>query len=668
MARLFRSIAYGTAALACASAGAAAQTSSFRFEVLPILERSGCAAAACHGGATGRGGFKLSLFGSEPASDWRAITEQHFGRRVDVANPEASLLLRKATKRYDHGGGRVLRADESAYETILQWIRDGAPSDLEAAPAIAALRLELEGSRVRSFVRKVGAEDDVCVDDFAHYWASDPAALRVDEDGTFEIRAPGEHWIYARYAGATARVRVLRPFTAPTSAPGVRAAAADASSDSAATCAQEIDALWRAQLARLGLVAGPAATRATIARRLSIDLADRTPTAAERRGTQDSGAHDLGVLVDRLCDAARFREVIGAMLESTFELEDDEGLAQIARQTSRQLREVLAAELPKLRTVGDLVRGLLEPGPMRRVLTRHADPRDRAEFYGRSLLGVRIGCARCHDHPSDRWRRNEHLEFSACFVDAGSGSGRLYDEDGRVVEPRLLPLRPGNSDVEATVTPREIREFTLDDAAELAARAWCHRVFVRLFGRTLYAPVDDQRLTNPVLHEAVLDRLARDMIDNDMRLDRPFRVLARTQLYGLASADEKSAAIAVRHLAARPVRVLGPARRLVVAAGALGVPARPARLSPSPVRSELELRHGPQFRTLLDEAGGYVDLLALTTQPRARLDEIWLHFLGRPPRPRERELFESSARTGDRGVLRDLVFAVLSSAEFSVLR
>src|SRR5437764_145110 len=70
---------------------------SFRLDVMPIFFRAGCNSGGCHGAASGKDGFHLSLFGYDPAGDYYRLTRQMVGRRVDLAVPAQSLLLLKAT-------------------------------------------------------------------------------------------------------------------------------------------------------------------------------------------------------------------------------------------------------------------------------------------------------------------------------------------------------------------------------------------------------------------------------------------------------------------------------------------------------------------------------------------------------------------------------------------
>ncbi|MCI0359029.1 MAG: hypothetical protein L0211_11170, partial [Planctomycetaceae bacterium] len=90
----------------------------FREGVLAALSRQGCSAGACHGSPTGKGGFRLSLRGFDPALDELTLIREDFGRRVNPHDPEASLLLQKPTMQISHGGGQKLKKSDPAYRIL----------------------------------------------------------------------------------------------------------------------------------------------------------------------------------------------------------------------------------------------------------------------------------------------------------------------------------------------------------------------------------------------------------------------------------------------------------------------------------------------------------------------------------------------------------------------
>jgi hypothetical protein len=57
------------------------------------LSRFGCNGSACHGKAEGQNGFKLSVFGNDPASDYEALVVSGRGRRVMPAAPEQRAVV-----------------------------------------------------------------------------------------------------------------------------------------------------------------------------------------------------------------------------------------------------------------------------------------------------------------------------------------------------------------------------------------------------------------------------------------------------------------------------------------------------------------------------------------------------------------------------------------------
>ena len=115
---------------------------SFQNDVLPVFMRNSCNAGDCHGAARGKDGFLLSLFGYDPAGDYYRLTEELVGRRINLANPDKSLLLQKATANVKHSGGELFDFDSESYEIIYRWIAAGAPRDPENVAEVTGIRME----------------------------------------------------------------------------------------------------------------------------------------------------------------------------------------------------------------------------------------------------------------------------------------------------------------------------------------------------------------------------------------------------------------------------------------------------------------------------------------------------------------------------------------------
>ena len=603
-----------------------AAPADFTHDVLPLLQRAGCSSAYCHGSATGRGGFKLSLFGSDPRADYEAITQELDGRRIDRAEPERSLLLQKPALRVPHGGGRRLPAGGEEYRVLREWIVRGTPWHGGPARSLAGLDLALEGGALRARARfDDGSTRDVT--GLATFTSSDPEVATVSTDGTVELRDAGEAWLLARYGNQNARLAVRRPFaTVPVE-----------------TSDHPLDRVWLARLAELGLAPAPPAGAEILRRRLYLDLAGRPPAPHE----QDQC--DVAARVDALLERREFAETFGAHLARWLGAEQARGLADaVARGDS----------LP------EIARLVLE----RELGTRRGDPRDRAEHVGRAFLGIRIGCARCHDHPLDRGRRGEHLAFAACFADprpapgGGTTDGKLFDPDtGEEVAPALLPLDGARAGTDLVA-------FVLDEGHGLLAQNLANRVFAALVGRGLVEGQDDHRLSNPPVHEALLAALVAEWRRTGGDLRALVRTIATSRLYAASSeaaaGDPATEQARVRWFARREARPLDDAVLARSFAFVLGV-RRPAMGAVAPLARQLAVQNGPLLHEALAEGTLVDSVLDLGPRDR-RLDGLYALVLARAPRAEERAKFQPLLEGDDpRTALRDLAFALLAGREFS---
>ena len=94
---------------------------NFTEQVMPILSKAGCNAAACHASQHGKGGFKLSVFGYAPDEDYQAIARDREGRRVNLMDPDESLVLLKPTLTVPHGGNRRISYGSVGYDILYAW-------------------------------------------------------------------------------------------------------------------------------------------------------------------------------------------------------------------------------------------------------------------------------------------------------------------------------------------------------------------------------------------------------------------------------------------------------------------------------------------------------------------------------------------------------------------
>ena len=163
---------------------------TFRNDVMPVFARTGCNMGSCHGAARGKDGFRLSLFGFDPAGDHFRLTREMAGRRLNLGVPDRSLLYEKSVGAVSHTGGKRFEPGSEYGETILEWIAAGATDDA-AVPACTELQLfppklvlAGAGSGQRTVARAVYADGtDRDVTHLVAFNSSNPPAAAVGPDG-----------------------------------------------------------------------------------------------------------------------------------------------------------------------------------------------------------------------------------------------------------------------------------------------------------------------------------------------------------------------------------------------------------------------------------------------------------------------------------------------------
>ena len=177
---------------------------SFEKDIVPVLTRSGCNTGSCHGAARGKDGFMLSLFGYDPAGDYKRITREIGMRRINLAVPEESLFLTKSTGAVTHTGGKLFGKDSVYYRTILEWLENGAPVDPTPPPAVVDLKIyppqsviEGQGSK-QKFIAVAHYADGTTrdVSNLAAFMTNNETSAQIDKDGNVVVGARGRSLHY----------------------------------------------------------------------------------------------------------------------------------------------------------------------------------------------------------------------------------------------------------------------------------------------------------------------------------------------------------------------------------------------------------------------------------------------------------------------------------------
>jgi hypothetical protein len=433
------------------SAGAKVGKIDFERHVMGLFGRMGCNSGSCHGSFQGKGGFRLSLFGYEPEKDFRAVTRDLQGRRIDRNDPDNSLLLLKATGQVEHGGQRRFGKETPAYQLFRAWIQQGATwtkgsgqvVSLRITPAEYAFTKAGTKGQLRVKAKFAdGSEEDVTP--LCDFRTNDDAIAEVSSFGTVQAIRAGDTAIIVSYRGNVLPVRVMVPGELPegTAYPNVPAV-------------NFIDKAVLAKLKRLNMVPSDLCDDASFLRRVTLDTIGALPTPDEVRAfladTQsDKRACKIDALLAHPMHAAlwatKLCDITG---NDTDQLENPSQplmrprMSQMWHDWFRKriadnmpydqiVHGVLCATTREGKTPEDFLKSLKEletaaatgyktPYPDRETLDLFwrrqvaLPPEQWGEKVAAAFLGVRLECAQCHKHPFDRWTQSDYRSFANVF-------------------------------------------------------------------------------------------------------------------------------------------------------------------------------------------------------------------------------------------------------------
>jgi hypothetical protein len=673
--------------------------------VLPILTKAGCNAGACHGAAIGQAGFRLSLLGYDPQADHDTLTRELSGRRIDVAAPAESLILRKATRSIKHKGGHRIDVDSDDYRTLIAWIGAGAPygpsglrvTGIEVSPSNVLLGGPGESVRLKVTASlSDGRREDVT--GHALYDSNDPGVVEAGEEGKLTVVRRGPAAVMVRYGGQVAAVRVAAPFRE-----------AEARGNAVAPH-NYVDEKVFAELRRLRIAPSPVSVDSEFLRRVYLDMAGRLPTAEQSRTfLADNEAGKRLRLIEDLARGEDFIDLWTLHLADLLLIDSKRlGPAQ-ARAYHAWLRQQVARNTPLDRLVRELMTASGDPASEGAAnfhrLTQ--DPRDMGEYVGGAILGMRIACARCHAHPFDAWTQDDYYGFAAYFARTAQAGGRVVMSDrGELQHPKTLkavapkPLggvAPDSADGDRVAS---LARWTTSPSNPYFARSMVNRVWKHLMGRGIVEPVDDLRATNPPANPALLDALAADLVAGGYDLRRLIKTIVSSKSYQISSTatddnrfDDRLFSHAYTRALSAQVLADAVAQASGVADEYAGYPAgtRAVQLIDARTPSEaldvlgrctrdlncatqgggggisqaLHLMNGSSINSKL--RGGLVDqIIRDKLGDRQIVEEVFLRTLCRAPGERERAFCEKalSEAAGKREAIEDLLWTLLNSREF----
>ena len=521
---------------------------SFRNDVVAAFSQANCNMGACHGTPTGKGGFRLSLRGYLPDQDHMVVTREASGRRVDVMAADASLLITKPLGTVPHEGGLRLARGTKSFEVIRDWIAEGAKDDpgatkpvrLEIAPGARLLEAPARTQQAAVVAHFAdGSSRDVTP--LCYYSTSNPTVADIDADGHVAFKTPGEVAVIAHYLGLVATTRL----THLVEVPGFVARPVPEDNP--------IDRAVFAKLNRMRVEASPDCTDAEFVRRASLDLIGVLPGPDEVHTFLADPAPDRRVrLVDALLDRPEFADFWALKLADVLRANGRMIETKGAIAFHRWIRAGLERDVPLDQFVRDLLTadGSTLRNPPANYYRISREPEAAVEATAQLFLGVRIQCAKCHNHPFERWTQDDYYGFAAFFARLKRKPGGLPGDEvvyaadgGEVKQPRTGKVMPpkalGGPTFDKPTDPADRRESL---AAWLTgadnpffAKSLSNRVWFHLMGRGVVEPVDDFRDSNPASNDELLDALAANLASSGFRLRPLVRAIATSRAYGLSA-------------------------------------------------------------------------------------------------------------------------------------
>lgn len=542
----------------CGNVAAQDQTLSFANDVMPVFFRAGCNQGTCHGSSRGKDGFALSLFGFDKQGDYFRLTQEIVGRRINMAVPEESLILLKATGAVPHTGGQRFKKESLYYKTLESWIQQGAKYDTSevAVPielTIDPPQLNFDGIGKTTATTVTAKYSDGSLRDVTHlslFFSNNNNTASISGDGVVSSHAKGDTYVFARFDRFTVgcEVIVLPQDTQYTW--------------SGMTPVNYVDELVFTRLKQLQLNPSQKSSDSEFIRRVYLDLTGAPPSVDQyKRFVADEAPNKRAILIDQLLASEDFTDLWTGLWAESVRLMGG-GYTPVATdvKAAEAYYQWIHDQIESNRPINEFVYeqvtasgSNLSHGPTNLYTMLVHKPRFEAKSFAADFsqlfLGVQIQCAECHNHPFDRWTMDDYYGFVSFFTGitrkAGAEPREFYIYNKRdaapvrhLVDGREMPATVigGESPIEAGLDSRiALAEWLTSPDNTLFSRNFTNRVWAHFFHRGLVEPVDDMRVSNPPTNGPLLSALSKSFVNSGFDLRQLARDICNSNTYQLSA-------------------------------------------------------------------------------------------------------------------------------------
>lgn len=323
------------------------------------------------------------------------------------------------------------------------------------------------------------------------------------------------------------------PAAPPAAKPLTSTLATPATKDAAAL-AKVIDAEIARKLAEAKLTASPVCSDDEFLRRAFLDLTGVIPSA-ERAKTflDDTNPDKRAKLIDELLADPNFGRRMADIWTAKLFPRDSGNRFVLREPFYKWFEDQFNANPGWDKTVSSLVTatGTVADNPATTYFLANRSVDKLTDTTAQHFLGIQLQCAQCHNHPFTSWKQTEYWGVAAFYskvkpdnpknankggdnstigVQEGNGRTKVKDffpEAAKDVPPKFLGGEQPKLGDRDPYRPALAKWMTSPDNP-FFARAMVNRTWAHLFGRGFVNPVDDMLVENEASHPELMDALA----------------------------------------------------------------------------------------------------------------------------------------------------------------